>query len=66
MNASRRVYSVVVALAVPLASLVVFWRGWRERTYWQGWPERFGLGEPMPGLDVRQIAEKELLATRGW
>ncbi|HEX9224642.1 MAG TPA: pyridoxal 5'-phosphate synthase lyase subunit PdxS [Candidatus Acidoferrales bacterium] len=25
-----------------------------------------GLGEPMPGLDVRQIAEKELLAPRGW
>jgi pyridoxal 5'-phosphate synthase pdxS subunit len=25
-----------------------------------------GLGEPMTGLDVRQIAEKELLATRGW
>jgi len=25
-----------------------------------------GLGEPMGGLDVRQIAEKELLATRGW
>jgi pyridoxal 5'-phosphate synthase pdxS subunit len=25
-----------------------------------------GLGEPMSGLDVRQIAEKELLAPRGW
>jgi pyridoxal 5'-phosphate synthase pdxS subunit len=25
-----------------------------------------GLGEPMSGLDVRQIAEKELLAVRGW
>ncbi|MBI3941840.1 MAG: pyridoxal 5'-phosphate synthase lyase subunit PdxS [Chloroflexi bacterium] len=25
-----------------------------------------GLGEPMSGLDVRQIPEKELLATRGW
>jgi pyridoxal 5'-phosphate synthase pdxS subunit len=25
-----------------------------------------GLGEPMSGLDVRQIAEKELLAGRGW
>jgi pyridoxal 5'-phosphate synthase pdxS subunit len=25
-----------------------------------------GLGEPMSGLDVRQIAEKELLASRGW
>jgi pyridoxal 5'-phosphate synthase pdxS subunit len=25
-----------------------------------------GLGEPMSGLDIRQIAEKELLASRGW
>jgi pyridoxal 5'-phosphate synthase pdxS subunit len=25
-----------------------------------------GLGDAMPGLDVRQIAEKELLAPRGW
>jgi pyridoxal 5'-phosphate synthase pdxS subunit len=25
-----------------------------------------GLGEPMSGMDVRQIAEKELLASRGW
>jgi pyridoxal 5'-phosphate synthase pdxS subunit len=25
-----------------------------------------GLGEPMSGLDIRQIAEKELLAPRGW
>jgi pyridoxal 5'-phosphate synthase pdxS subunit len=25
-----------------------------------------GLGEPMPGLDIRQLDEKELLSTRGW
>jgi pyridoxal 5'-phosphate synthase pdxS subunit len=25
-----------------------------------------GLGEPMPGLDVRSMSEKELLAVRGW
>jgi pyridoxal 5'-phosphate synthase pdxS subunit len=25
-----------------------------------------GLGEPMSGLDIRQIDEKELLAARGW
>jgi len=25
-----------------------------------------GLGEAMPGLDIRQLDEKELLATRGW
>ena len=25
-----------------------------------------GLGEAMPGLDVAQLEEKELLQTRGW
>jgi len=25
-----------------------------------------GLGEPMSGLDIRQINEKDLLAARGW
>jgi pyridoxal 5'-phosphate synthase pdxS subunit len=25
-----------------------------------------GLGEPMRGLDIRTLAEEELLATRGW
>jgi len=25
-----------------------------------------GLGEPMPGLDIRQLDEKQLLALRGW
>ena len=24
-----------------------------------------GLGEPMPGLDIKQIPEKELMSTRG-
>jgi pyridoxal 5'-phosphate synthase pdxS subunit len=25
-----------------------------------------GLGEPMPGLDVATMEEKDLLSTRGW
>jgi pyridoxal 5'-phosphate synthase pdxS subunit len=25
-----------------------------------------GLGEPMPGIDIRQLDEKQLLALRGW
>lgn len=34
-------------------------------------PERLaeissGLGEPMPGIDIRQLDEKQLLALRGW
>jgi pyridoxal 5'-phosphate synthase pdxS subunit len=25
-----------------------------------------GLGEPMPGIDIRKLEDKDLLATRGW
>ena len=25
-----------------------------------------GLGEPMPGIDVRQLDEKQMLSLRGW
>ena len=25
-----------------------------------------GLGEPMPGLDIRKLDEKDLMARRGW
>jgi pyridoxal 5'-phosphate synthase pdxS subunit len=25
-----------------------------------------GLGEPMPGIDIRQLDEKQMLALRGW
>lgn len=45
----RRLYTLLVALALPLVSLVVLWRGLRERDYWRGWGERFGLGAALPG-----------------
>jgi pyridoxal 5'-phosphate synthase pdxS subunit len=25
-----------------------------------------GLGEPMPGLDIKELGEEDLLQTRGW
>lgn len=40
----RRLYTVLLWLALPLVSLSVAWRGLRERDYWQGWGERFGYG----------------------
>ncbi|HVN98599.1 MAG TPA: lipid IV(A) 3-deoxy-D-manno-octulosonic acid transferase [Steroidobacteraceae bacterium] len=46
---ARRLYTLLVLLAVPLASLVVLWRGVREREYWRGWGERFGSGPPLAG-----------------
>ena len=43
------VYTLLVLLALPVASLVVWWRGLSEREYWRGWRERFGLGAPLAG-----------------
>lgn len=45
----RRLYTLLVALALPLASVVVGWRGARDRNYWRGWRERFGRGERLAG-----------------
>ena len=45
----RWLYTLLVALALPFASLVVLWRGLRERSYWHGWGERFGRGASLPG-----------------
>ena len=40
----RFLYTLLAALALPFASLVVLWRGLRERAYWHGWGARFGRG----------------------
>ena len=45
----RWLYTLLAALALPFASLVVLWRGLRERAYWRGWGERFGRGTPLAG-----------------
>jgi 3-deoxy-D-manno-octulosonic-acid transferase len=46
---ARRLYTLLVLLALPLASCAVLWRGLRERDYWRGWGERLGLGVALPG-----------------
>jgi 3-deoxy-D-manno-octulosonic-acid transferase len=46
---ARRLYTLLVLLALPLASCAVLWRGLRERAYWRGWGERLGRGAPLPG-----------------
>src|SRR5579862_2465945 len=45
----RWLYTFLVTLALPFASLVVLWRGVRERAYWRGWSERFGRGAALAG-----------------
>jgi 3-deoxy-D-manno-octulosonic-acid transferase len=46
---ARRIYTLLVLLALPLVSCAVLWRGLRERDYWRGWGERLGRGAPLPG-----------------
>jgi 3-deoxy-D-manno-octulosonic-acid transferase len=40
----RRLYTLLVAMALPVATVLVLWRGLRDRNYWRGWGERFGRG----------------------
>ncbi len=45
----RLLYTLLLTLLLPFASLVVLWRGLRERSYWRGWTQRFGRGAPLSG-----------------
>src|SRR5580765_1952860 len=65
----RWLYTLLLMLALPFASLVVLWRGIRERGYWQGWGQRFGLGASLPGaspgLWVHAVSVGEVQAATG-
>jgi 3-deoxy-D-manno-octulosonic-acid transferase len=39
----RRLYTLLLYLALPVASLIVGVRGLKQREYWHGWRERFGF-----------------------
>jgi len=45
----RRLYSLLISCAAPLAFATVLWRGLRDRSYWQGLGERFGRGRALGG-----------------
>ena len=45
----RRLYTLLLYLALPFATLVVLWRGVRTREYWRGGLARFGLGAARAG-----------------
>jgi 3-deoxy-D-manno-octulosonic-acid transferase len=49
----RRLYTLLVAVALPVATLLVLWRGLRDRNYWRGWAERFGRGATPAGAARR-------------
>jgi 3-deoxy-D-manno-octulosonic-acid transferase len=60
----RRVYTLLLYLALPFASLLVLARGLREREYWRGWQQRFGFGPPRAGggLWVHAVSVGEVQA----
>jgi 3-deoxy-D-manno-octulosonic-acid transferase len=61
----RRLYGLLVHLAVPIAFAVVVLRGLRDRGYWQGLPERFGFGaapRTRPSLWLHAVSLGEVTA----
>jgi 3-deoxy-D-manno-octulosonic-acid transferase len=48
----RRLYSLLIFCAVPVALAWVLWRGLRERAYWQGLRERLGFGPELDGPSI--------------
>jgi 3-deoxy-D-manno-octulosonic-acid transferase len=49
----RHLYSLLLYLTLPLALLLVLWRGLRERGWWRGLRERFGFApRAAGGVDV--------------
>jgi 3-deoxy-D-manno-octulosonic-acid transferase len=48
----RRLYTLLLYLALPWVSLIVLVRGLRQRDYWRGWGQRFGAGPNLAGGGV--------------
>jgi 3-deoxy-D-manno-octulosonic-acid transferase len=48
----RHLYTLLLYLALPVVSLVVAVRGFREREYWRGWRQRFGAGPRRSGNGI--------------
>src|SRR5512146_3145735 len=48
----RLLYLAAVYLAAPLISVMLAWRGLRDRSYWRNFGERFGFGAPLGGFPI--------------
>jgi 3-deoxy-D-manno-octulosonic-acid transferase len=59
-----RVYTLLLWLALPFASLLVLWRGIGRRDYWRGWGQRFGrgVGSDAPHVWVHAVSVGEVQA----
>jgi 3-deoxy-D-manno-octulosonic-acid transferase len=60
----RRLYTLLLYLALPVVCLTVLLRGLRHREYWRGWGERFGFGAPQlhGGIWVHAVSVGEVQA----
>ncbi len=60
----RYLYSLLTYLAAPLFSLVLLFRGLRDRTYWHNFRERFGFGPALqpPCIWVHAVSVGEVQA----
>jgi 3-deoxy-D-manno-octulosonic-acid transferase len=60
----RFLYLIAVYLGAPLISLLMLWRGLRDRSYWHHFGERFGLGEAAPpaGIWIHAVSVGEVQA----
>ena len=48
----RRLYTLLLYLALPFAVLILLWRGLRTHDYWRGGAARFGFGTARTGGGV--------------
>ena len=61
----RRIYTLSIRLAVPLAFATLLLRGLRDRAYWHGWGERLGFGPRVlrpPCLWLHAVSLGEVVA----
>ena len=60
----RRLYSMLIICAAPIAFAIVLWRGLRDRSYWLGLEERLGLGRrsPAPTIWLHAVSLGEMSA----
>jgi 3-deoxy-D-manno-octulosonic-acid transferase len=61
----RYLYSFLTYLAAPLFSVVLLFRGLRDRTYWRNFRERFGFGPTLeaPCIWVHAVSVGEVQAS---
>ena len=60
----RYLYSLLTYLAAPLFSLVLLFRGLRDRTYWHNFSERYGFGPALaqPCIWIHAVSVGEVQA----